>query len=192
MRSQDRTGPSSIGENKLGPSFHIVQGAASAAALYPVVGEAAIPFGLAVVMIDLDHLIVYLLDTGDWTLRGFFMYYRFLMRNLHTGYIGLYLFHTVEFYLLCLLLATWQPVFYPIVAGCLFHHAFDMANLVRLGHHASRSLTITHYLLRRKGHVVSIRDVLAHAAVRLEGIPDIRAWAERWGAALPSASDRRS
>ena len=175
----------------MSPSVHIVQGALSAAALYPVVGEAAIPFGLAVVLIDLDHVLAYLWDTGDWTFRGFFVYHDVILHNLHTGYLGLSLFHTVEFYLLCLLLASWQPLFYPVLAGCLFHHLFDMVNLVRLGHPFCKSLTITDYLLRRKDHPVSIRDILAHPAVRLEGIRGIREWAERWGAAVPAVSMRR-
>ena len=176
----------------MSPTVHIVQGAVTAAALYPVIGAPAVPFGLAVVLIDLDHLIVYLWDTGDWTLRGFFVYHEVILRNLHTGYLGLSPFHTVEFYLLCLVLAPWQPVLYPVLAGCLFHHLIDMIGLVRLGHPFCKSLSITDYLLRRKGRPVSIRAVLGHSDVRLEGMPGIGEWAVRWGAAVPEAAVRRS
>jgi len=169
----------------MSPSVHVVQGAVSTAVLYPLIGTPAIPFGLSVILIDLDHLIEYLWDTRDWSLRGFFVYYRVLVRNLHTGFLGLGIFHTIEFYLLMLLLAPWQPLLYPVLAGCLFHHAFDMVNLVRLGHPFCKALTITDYLLRRKGHAVSIRDVLSHPAVTVDGIEGIRTWAVRWGAVLP-------
>jgi hypothetical protein len=175
----------------MSPSVHIVQGAVSAAVLYPVVGVPAIPFGLAVVLIDLDHLLTYLWDTGDWTFRGFFVYNHVLLQNLHTGYLGLSPFHTVEFYLLCLLLAPWQPIIYPVLAGCLFHHLFDLVNLVRLGHPFCKSLTITDYLLRRKKHVATIRDVLAHPDSRLEGINGTEEWAARWGVAQ-AEKERRS
>lgn len=67
------------------PSAHVAQGAISAAALYPVLGDRALLFGLSVVLIDIDHVLEYLRDTGDWTLRGFFVYHEVLLRNLSTG-----------------------------------------------------------------------------------------------------------
>lgn len=167
----------------MSPTVHVVQGALSAGVLYPLIGAPAIPFGLSVVLIDLDHLFDYLRDTGDWTFRGFFVYNRLLLQNLHTGYLGLSVFHTVEFYLLCLLLAPWQPVLYPVLAGCLFHHSFDLINQLRLGYPFCKALSVTDYLLRRKRHIVSIRGVLGHPAADLRGIDDIGAWAKRWGAA---------
>ena len=169
----------------MSPSLHIVPAAASAAVLYPVDGEAAIPFGLSVILIDLDRLISCPWDTGDWTLRGFFVYHRILLRNLHTGFLGLSAFPTVEFNPLCLLLTLWQPLFCAVLAGCLFHHLFDLINLVRMGHPFCKPFTVTDYVLRRKGRLVSVRDVLSHPAVDLEGIPDIAEWAARWEAAAP-------
>jgi hypothetical protein len=82
------------------PAAHIVQGTVSAAALYPFFGGKAVLFGLSVILIDLDHVIEYVWDTGDWSLRGFFVYHEVLFRNLQADFLSLNIFHTVEFYLL--------------------------------------------------------------------------------------------
>lgn len=51
---------------------HTVQSVAASAVLYPVVGENAIPFGLAAVLIDLDHVIEYVRNTKSLDIRGVF------------------------------------------------------------------------------------------------------------------------
>ena len=158
-----------------------VQAAVSGAALYPFLGMNAVPFALSVVLIDLDHIIEYLADTRDWTLRGFFVFYEVLLKNLDKGYLGLSLFHTVEFYAMGFLLAQWFPIFYYIVLGCVFHHLFDMIFLYRLGIPFAKSPSIVHYLVNRKRHVVSVREILRHEQVNVEGIRDIELWKLRWG-----------
>ena len=40
--------------------FHTVQSVATSAILYPFIGENVVPFGLAVIFIDLDHIFDYL------------------------------------------------------------------------------------------------------------------------------------
>jgi hypothetical protein len=42
--------------------FHTVQSVATSAILYPFIGENVVPFGLAVIFIDLDHIIEYVRD----------------------------------------------------------------------------------------------------------------------------------
>lgn len=163
------------------PAVHAVQAAVSGAVLYPFLGMNAVPFALSVVLIDLDHVIEYLVDTRDWTLRGFFVFYEVLFKNLDKGYLGLSLFHTIEFYLAGILLAQWFPVFYYIVLGCVFHHLFDLAFLYHHGIPFAKALSVIHYLMNRKRSVVSIRQVLKHEGVNTEGISDIGIWKARWG-----------
>lgn len=163
------------------PAAHIAQGTLSAAVLYPHYGEQALLFGLAVVLIDLDHVVEYVLDTGDWTLRGFFIYHEVLYRNLPLNYLSLNLLHTVEFYLVGAWLGRWYPFLLPIVAGCIFHHLFDLIGLIRLGYPGCKAFSIMDYLLRRKGRLLTIRDVLRHPAADTVGIRDIGTWRVRWG-----------
>ena len=166
----------------MSPAVHAVQAAVSGAALYPLLGMNALPFALSVVLIDLDHVIEYLLDTRDWTLRGFFVFYQVLLQNLDKGYLGLSLFHTVEFYALGILLAQWFPVLYYVVLGCVFHHLFDLVFLFRLGRSFAKSLSLVHYLMNRKSRIVSIRQVLAHEGANIEGIRDVERWQALWKA----------
>lgn len=164
----------------MSPQVHALQAAASGAVLYPFIGVNALPFALAVVLIDLDHLLEYICDTRDFSLRGFFVFYEILLKNLDKSYLGLSLFHTVEVYILGLALATVWPVFYYIVAGCLFHSIFDIIFLYRLGIPFAKAPSITDYLLRRKNHIVSIRGILRHEQVNTEGIRDIEHWKVLW------------
>jgi hypothetical protein len=163
------------------PAVHVVQAAVSGAALYPFIGMNAVPFALSVVLIDLDHIIEYIADTGDWTLRGFFVFYEVLLKNLDKGYFGLSLFHTVESYAAGILLAQWFPIFYYIVLGCVFHHLFDLVFLYRHGIPFAKSLSVIHYFLNRKRSIVSIRQVLRQDGVNIEGIRTIGIWKARWG-----------
>jgi hypothetical protein len=169
------------------PAAHIVQGTVSAAALYPFFGGKAVLFGLSVILIDLDHVIEYVWDTGDWSLRGFFVYHEVLFRNLQADFLSLNIFHTVEFYLLGAWLGQWFPFLYPVVAGCLFHHLFDFIGLVHLGHPGCKAYSFVDYFVRRKGHALTIRDVLNHPAADVRGTAGIEEWKVRWGVGADGA-----
>lgn len=165
----------------MSPKAHIIQGAVSGALLYPFAGENAIFFALSVVLIDIDHAIEYLADTRDFTFKGFFVFYEILLKNLDKNYLGLSIFHTVEFYALGIWLGLSYPVFYYITAGCVFHHLFDIIFLSRFGRPFAKAASITDYLIRRKGHIVSIKDMLRLDNINLEGIRDVDVWKKRWG-----------
>ena len=163
------------------PKIHLIQSLASSALLYPVIGENAIPFSLAIVFIDLDHVIEYAADTKSLNPKGFFVYQAILVKNLDKDYLALALFHTVECYLFLFLLAYWVPVCYYILFGCLFHYAIDQIFLTYRKQPFKRAFSIIEYYFRRKNHVTSIRDFFQQENINLEGISDVHKWLIKWG-----------
>lgn len=133
------------------------------------------------VLIDIDHMFEYLLDTRDITFRGFFTFYDILLNNLDKGYLGLSLFHTVEVYVVLALLGSWWPAFHVVLAGFLFHHLFDVWFLWRLGVPTAKAFSILDYYTRRRGRITRIRQVLASEGVKLENVRNIEIWGPKWG-----------
>jgi hypothetical protein len=163
------------------PKAHIVQGIVSSVLLYPLIGENAIPFGLAVILIDLDHFIEYVVDTRDFSLKGISTFYDILLKNKDKNYLGLSLFHTVEFYLLIFLSAKWVTIFYYVLAGLIFHHLFDLIFLARHKIPYAKAFSVIEYFIRRNRHLVSVKEILRLENANTEGIPDLEKWKLKWG-----------
>lgn len=165
----------------MSPKVHVVQGLLSGAVLYPIIGENAIVFGLAAILIDVDHVFEYVVDTRDFSLKGCSAYYIVLLKNVDKGFLGLSVFHTVEMYLILLLFTNWFPVLFYVLMGFLFHHFFDMLSLVRQGIPFARAFSVVEYFVRRKRHLTSIRQILSLENVDVEGIIGLDKLLTRWG-----------
>lgn len=163
------------------PKAHIVQGIVSSALLYPIIGENVIPFGLAVILIDLDHFIEYVVDTRDFSFKGINTFYDILIKNIDKNYLGLSLFHTIEFYLLLLLFAQWFTILYYILSGFIFHHVFDTILLIRDKVTFARAFSVIEYFIRRSKHLVSVKEILQLENVNTEDICDLEKWKLKWG-----------
>ncbi len=160
--------------------MHIAQSVCSGILLCPWIGQNAVPFGLAIVLIDVDHLLEYYLDTKNLNPRGFFVYHAIVVKNLDKGYLGLNIFHTIECYILLLILAGWFPIFYYVVFGFFTHHVLDQIFLIRLKHPFARALSVVEYCVRRKKHPVSLREIVKSGEVNIEGILDADRWLSKW------------
>ena len=163
------------------PKIHLIQSLASSALLYPVIGENALPFGLAIVFIDLDHVLEYVANTKDFSPEGFFVFHKILVKNLNKDYLALALFHTLECYLLIFLLAHWFPVCYYVLFGFLFHHAVDQIFLIRMKQPFKRAFSIIEYYFRKKNHVTSLNEFLQQGNINVKDIPDLSRWLVKWG-----------
>jgi hypothetical protein len=163
------------------PRAHVVQGLVSSALLYPIIGKNVIPFGLAVILIDMDHVIEYIIDTRDFSLKGVSTFYDILLKNKDKNYLGLSLFHTIEFYFLIFLFAKWFAILYYVLAGLIFHHIFDLISLIRHKILFVRAFSVIEYFIRRKRHIVSVKEMLRLKNVNTEGIPELEKWMLRWG-----------
>ncbi|MBI4805274.1 MAG: hypothetical protein HY795_08560 [Desulfovibrio sp.] len=140
----------------MSPKFHAVQGAVSAAVLYPFIGFDAVIFGLSVFLIDLDHIIPFVRDCRSLSISKFFEYHRMVPKI--PDYLALACFHTLEFFLLLFILGFWHHQFWVVLAACLFHIIFDVVKAFQLGKPNIRVFSFVEYAIRRKGkqtrHVV--------------------------------------
>ena len=161
---------------------HVIQGVLSAAVLYPVLQINAIYFGLAVILTDLDKLPEYIMDTRSLDLRGLLVYHDTLTMNLDKNFLGLNLFHTIEFYLLLMITAWTYPVLWYVLTGCLFHHLADQISLIKIGRPFARAFSIFEYLVRRKNkkNITSIQQLLKYKDLKLPGYPGEEKWLSKW------------
>jgi hypothetical protein len=161
--------------------FHTVQSVVTSAILYPFIGENVVLFGLAVIFIDLDHVIEYVRDLKTFKLRGIFPYAKLIEKNLDKNFLVLAMFHTIEFLLLILVLAGIFPIFKYVFFGLVYHICADIRYLKKLRHPFARAYSLIEYVCRsqNKSNIVSVRDL-----VEVEGlctdIENYDYWISEW------------
>lgn len=162
--------------------FHTVQSLTASAVLYPVIGENIIPFGLACIFIDLDHVVEYVRDTRSLSLKGVFPFCKLIEINLGKKFLVLSAFHTIEFFALIFTIGLFYPVFMYIFAGMLFHMAADIIYLARLHQICARAYSLVEYIIRKRNprSITSIHQLIALKNLNTTGIPDIEDWIEIW------------
>lgn len=131
---------------------HLAVTGAAAAALLPFREPAEILlFAAGSVLIDVDHYILYVQRTRSLSIRGMFRYFDELLPIQKTiPYVGLCLFHTFDFFLLVGILALFHPFLLPLLAGFLFHFAFDLIDLRRKGVPFIRAYFLLEHAIRRR------------------------------------------
>jgi hypothetical protein len=162
---------------------HIVQSIAASAVLYPFIGENVVPFGLAAIFIDLDHVIEYIRQTRSLDVRGVFAFCKLVENNLDKRFLVWNMFHTVEFFGLIVCLAMFFPVFYYVLAGCFFHIVCDMVGLWRKDSLFARAYSLFEYGYRgRTGrYVLSVKNLVEKHKPDVSGITGVRSWLRKWG-----------
>ncbi len=161
---------------------HTIQSIATSALLYPLIGNNVIPYGLSVILIDVDHLVEYVRDTRCFHLFGIFPYYGFIENNLDRNYLALSIFHTAEFFALIFGLSFFYPVFRYIFAGIMWHMVMDVIFLVRAGRPFIRAYSIIEYMIRSRSgrYETSAMQLMDQEGVSFAGIPGINEWLKRW------------
>jgi len=115
---------------KMSPTVYLIQGALSAAVLYPIAGSKAIIFGLSVVLIDIDHFIEYYTYIRRLDIKGMLKYHEWQLNNLE-GRLWLN----------------------------LFHHLFDEIQLIKLGKPFVRAFSVAEYFIRKKYYYTPLNEV---------------------------------
>lgn len=163
---------------------HIIQSALSTAALYPFVGsENAAAFGLSVVLVDIDHVVEYVRQTGSPKIWGVFPSCHIVANNLHKGFYVFNLCHTIEFMLLIAMLGLLHPVFFYVLAGALWHFIVDMFMLMKSKFTFMRALSVVEYIIRSSNprYIVRLQDLLRiDAVIPRNDIWNYPAWIRHW------------
>jgi hypothetical protein len=131
---------------------HLVITGVAAAALSPLMdGREILVFAAGGVLIDVDHYLLYIQRTRRFDVRGMFRYFAALQPIQKTvPYVGLCLFHTIDFFLLVGILALFHPLLIPLLAGFLFHFAVDLLDLQRKGVPFIRPFFLLEHFIRRR------------------------------------------
>lgn len=104
------------------------------------------------ILIDVDHQIFYFVRTGRLDISGMFRYFREVVdQNLASiPYLGICIFHTVDFLLTIALCSLFFPPLRYLLAGLVFHLLLDIVDMTRLKIPFIRSYSIIEHLIRRK------------------------------------------
>jgi hypothetical protein len=131
---------------------HLALTGLAAAALTPVMGTGEIAlFAVGGVLIDVDHYLLYLHRRRSLSIMGMFRYFRELQPiQSSIPYVGLCVFHTIDFFILLGLLSIFYPLVFPLLLGCLFHFCIDLFDLRRKCILTIRPFFLMEHLIRRR------------------------------------------
>lgn len=132
---------------------HLLATGVAATALAPFYrSDALLLFAVGSILIDVDHQLFYFNRTGRTDIRGMFRYFREKVdRHLDTiPYLGVCIFHTIEFLLAVAALAFFFPPVRFLFAGLVFHLLLDIYDMVRLKIPFIRAYSFCEHLVRRR------------------------------------------
>ena len=109
-------------------------------------------FAVGGILIDVDHQIFYYVRTGRHDITGMFRYFRENVdKNLYSiPYLGVCIFHTIEFFLAVAAISFFLPLLRYFLAGLVFHIALDIYELLRLKVPFIRAYSFIEHLVRRR------------------------------------------
>ena len=117
--------------------------------IFPLLGLKTLIILASTVLIDIDHYIIEVMLTGKFSIPHAYHYYIEALENKKIfnkrklNY-ELYIFHSIEFYLLLLVLSFSYEVALLILGGVSFHIFLDCFNPVR-----KEKMSIIHYHLSK-------------------------------------------
>ena len=162
---------------------HAIQGAVGTAALYPVIGEHAISFGLATVLIDVDHVFEYVRDTKSFDVRGLFTYCNLVEENLDKNFLVLSAFHTIEFFVLMLCLSALSPMLIYVIAGMALHMVTDLYHIsVTLRRPFARAFSLVEYIYKSRTdqYLTSVKELVQQDNLNVNSTRNVQHWLRKW------------
>ncbi len=115
--------------------------------LFYIYGVNSLYFIVTSILIDIDHMIEYLIKAKDLNIKRMFKFYRRLF-EVFSGryYLGIAVFHTIEFIFIVVIIAFYSKAGIFLLVGLLYHHLLDGIFLQRRRCFFTRSYSIVHYL----------------------------------------------
>ena len=131
---------------------HLALTGVAAAALTPVMGVGGIAlFAVGSVLIDVDHYLLYIQRRKSFSVVGMFRYFHELQPiQSSIPYVGLCIFHTIDFFILIGVLAIYYPIFFPLLVGLLYHFCLDLYDLKGKCILTIRPFFLMEHLIRRR------------------------------------------
>ena len=132
---------------------HLIATGAASVGLLPFSDSSGIIlFACGGILIDIDHQIFYYNKTGKLDVSGMFRYFREVVdKNLNSiPYLGICIFHTIEFFLLVALISYYIPPLRYLLAGLIFHILLDIYDLTRLKVPFIRAYSLVEHFIRRR------------------------------------------
>lgn len=104
------------------------------------------------ILIDVDHQLFYFIRTGRLGISGMFRFFREdVDEHLNAiPYLGVCIFHTVEFFLFVATLSAFFAPLKYLLGGMLFHMVLDIYDLTRLKVPFIRAYSLVEHLFRRR------------------------------------------
>lgn len=141
---------------------HLKYSSVSSLALFPFVGVGALYFFLGSILIDLDHCIDYAVKFRSFSVKGMFKFYEGLDRVREVKrYLGLCIFHTIEFLALVLALSFFFPALWFVWLGMFFHWVLDVVYLYNPNAYCFRALSLIEYMIRIRHYRDANREMEA-------------------------------
>ncbi|MFC1694320.1 hypothetical protein ACFL1R_12545 [Candidatus Latescibacterota bacterium] len=109
----------------------------------------ALYFFFGTVLVDVDHILDYIVKSKDLNIKHMFEFYERLAVEFRTSYyLGLSLFHTIEFFILIAWLAlNFIPLRF-VLSGLAYHHLLDAIYLKKINFLFKRSYSLFFYLFK--------------------------------------------
>jgi hypothetical protein len=107
-------------------NVHLLTSVVLAIVLYPVFGWVSVFVVVGGFLVDFDHYLLYIIRTGDWSLKKSIIYYR--KRKFAVKRPVLHIFHTVEAYIVLLAFALYFRPFLLVLLGFKLHMLLDFVH----------------------------------------------------------------
>lgn len=162
---------------------HALQSVAATAALYPIIGEHAVSFGLATVLIDVDHVFEYVRDTKSCDVRGLFTYCNLIEDNLDKNFLVLSAFHTIEFFIVMAGLSVLYPELIYVVAAMVLHMITDLYHIsITLRRPFARAFSLIEYMYKSKSeqYLTSVKDLVRQENLNITSARNVQHWLQKW------------
>jgi hypothetical protein len=131
---------------------HIALTSVAAAVISPILtGSEWVLFAVGGVLIDVDHYMLYVQRRRNLSIPGMFRYFNELQPiQTNIPYVGLCIFHTIDFFILLAVLGYFYPLVNCLLAGCLFHFVIDLYDLRRKKIILIRPFCLFEHFIRRR------------------------------------------